>query len=130
MHIICLLLPRPSQNERLRTERTFIQTDRAALDIEANRLRTALASDRETLATSLRENQARLALLSSEVLNLQEENGQLNGRLSNTVHRLEEETEVVEAVRSQLLDYKQMVQQVRACGWVGGVCSSACFELH
>ncbi|MEW5307453.1 MAG: hypothetical protein WDW36_009848 [Sanguina aurantia] len=102
------------ENERLRTERALIQADRAALDAEASRLRAALAADRETLATSLRESQARLALLSSEVLSLRGESSRLSGQLSSTVQRLAEETEVVEAVRSQLLDYKQMVQQARA----------------
>lgn len=111
-----------SEFERLRSERLDLQAGRAELEAEVSRLRSALASDRETLTVSMRNNSTREEALEAQLRAAREERDDALSQLGAVTRRMEEEKEVVEAVRAQLFDYKQIVAQVRR-GRVGACAS-------
>ncbi len=100
--------------ERLHTERSSFTQQISALEKEAAAARAALQDDRATLAETVRAAAAKEEGLEDLVNRLRADNEQLTQQVSSLQRRLEEESEVVEAARNQLYDYRQMVGVVRS----------------
>eukprot|EP00798_Chlamydomonas_sp_ICE-L_P031751 gene31751-6949_t len=97
---------------RLYTERERLQQDSGGLHEEVQILRASLASDRATLSHSVKNSQIKELALEDMISKLKIDN-ERKGELVNTMQRrVEKESEVIDAVRSQLYDYRQMVTQL------------------
>ncbi|KAG2445056.1 hypothetical protein HYH02_008924 [Chlamydomonas schloesseri] len=103
-----------SEYERLRTERLGLQAGRSELGTEVEKLREQLAAERETLSRSVRDAGAREESLEAALRAAREEREEALGQVGGLRRRLEEEGEVVEALRGQLYDYKQLTAQLQA----------------
>ncbi|PNW83379.1 hypothetical protein CHLRE_05g245701v5 [Chlamydomonas reinhardtii] len=103
-----------SEYERLRTERLGLQAGRSELGGEVDRLREQLAAERETLSRAVRDAGGREEGLEAQLRAAREEREEALGQLGGLRRRLEEEGEVVEALRGQLYDYKQLTAQLQA----------------
>lgn len=79
--------------------------------------REELARDRATLAGAVRSAAAKEEDLEGAGARLRAENDALAAQVAALQRRLEEEQEVVEAAKSQLLDYKNIV--IMVCGAAG-----------
>lgn len=98
-----------AETEVLRMERMQLKAELHRLQEELQADQTALKLDRETLASTIRSHQTNESQLEVEVSQLREENEHLQRKLLHVQRRLDEEVEVVEAVRGQLYEYKQML---------------------
>ncbi|EFJ46281.1 hypothetical protein VOLCADRAFT_118141 [Volvox carteri f. nagariensis] len=103
-----------TEYDRLRSERLGLQAGRSELSGEVERLRTELAGERETLAKAVRDATAREEQLEAQLRVAREEREEALKQLGGLRRRVEEEGEVVEALRGQLYDYKQLVAQLQA----------------
>ncbi|KAG2430866.1 hypothetical protein HXX76_009840 [Chlamydomonas incerta] len=103
-----------SEYERLRTERLGLQAGRSELGTEVEKLREQVAAERETLSRAVRDAGSREEALEAQLRAAREEREEALGQLGGLRRRLEEEGEVVEALRGQLYDYKQLTAQLQA----------------
>jgi len=99
--------------ERLRSERAQLKSELAGAQEELRVARDQLAADRETLVTQVRSAHATQGDLEGVASRARAENEVLREEVSRLQRRLEEEQEVVEAARSQLYDYRQMVTMLQ-----------------
>eukprot|EP00775_Hariotina_reticulata_P011560 gene11561-11704_t len=79
----------------------------------AQQVQEQLAQDRATMATMLRSHQHREQQLEEEVTRLQQHNADLRLASHQLTARLDEEAEVVSALRAQLVDYKLQMSQLQ-----------------
>jgi chromosome segregation ATPase len=102
------------EHERLHQERADMVAKIATLEVELDDARHAVTEDRATLAATVRNATAKEEGLEETCASLRCEHEQLTAQVAALQRRLDEETELLEAARNQLYDYRQMVGTVGA----------------
>ncbi|KAG1653707.1 hypothetical protein FOA52_007935 [Chlamydomonas sp. UWO 241] len=95
--------------ERLRIERVDMRTKMAEMTEELGATGKELEAARNTLFTAVRESQSKEGSLGGLVQSLGSENEALSAQVAALVRRVAEGEEVIDAVKSQLVDYRSMV---------------------
>eukprot|EP00798_Chlamydomonas_sp_ICE-L_P023590 gene23590-9118_t len=105
------------QYKRLVSERERLQQELIKKQDEVQVLRSLLSSDQATLLLSTKNSQVTLLLSTKNsqdvIFKLTIDNERKEGLVQTMQRRVEEESEVIDAVRSQLYDYRQMVMQLQ-----------------
>mmetsp|Transcript_10945 Transcript_10945/g.23598 ORF Transcript_10945/g.23598 Transcript_10945/m.23598 type:complete len:769 (-) Transcript_10945:646-2952(-) len=102
-----------AEYERVRSERQALKTENAQMQEELRTLRAALHEDRATLATTVRTSQQKHDTLEDELMRMRADNEALSSQVTSLQRRVEEDSEVIEAIKMQLVDYRQMVTMLQ-----------------
>lgn len=84
----------------------------AQLHQQFTALQEELSQDRATMAAVLRQHQQQKQQYDEEMTGLQQQNAELHHSCQRLTNRLGEESEVVSALRAQLVDYKLQIEQM------------------
>ncbi|WIA22878.1 hypothetical protein OEZ86_009821 [Tetradesmus obliquus] len=94
--------------QRSSTGTAMLQLHQQLADVQEQ-----LSQDRATMATMLRQHQQQKQQLEEDLGQALQQNGELRGMAQQLQARLEEEGEVVSALRAQLVDYKLQMEQMQ-----------------
>ncbi|GAX74082.1 hypothetical protein CEUSTIGMA_g1532.t1 [Chlamydomonas eustigma] len=99
--------------ERLRAERPSLKMEISNLQAQLSRVRAAIEDERTTLSMQVRTSLAKDEQMTDLVQNVRAENEVLTQQVTALQRKVEESSEVIDAVKMQLVDYKTMVMTLQ-----------------
>lgn len=97
----------------LSSDRQSLRSQLATLTSELAEVRASLSADRETFSTAVRRYHNREDEMDEELASAQREREEATHKVQMMQRHLEEEGEVIEALRAQLVEYKQQLSQLQ-----------------